>query len=92
MGGEDRKLAFKMKGYISNANYSVKKCILILFINRAYSRRDSGSLSRKSFLATKWTLLDALDRLVESSALKKAVENVYAAYLPKNTHPFLYLR
>ncbi|MEQ2206037.1 hypothetical protein XENOCAPTIV_021414 [Xenoophorus captivus] len=31
------------------------------------------------------------DRLVESSSLKKAVETVYAAYLPKNTHPFLYL-
>lgn len=32
------------------------------------------------------------DRLVESSALKKAIETVYTAYLPKNTHPFLYLR
>ncbi|XP_072247451.1 DNA mismatch repair protein Mlh1 [Leuresthes tenuis] len=64
VGCEDQKLAFKMKGYISNANYSVKKCILILFINH---------------------------RLVESTALKKAVETVYAAYLPKNTHPFLYL-
>ncbi|KAM4687276.1 DNA mismatch repair protein Mlh1 isoform 2-T2 [Discoglossus pictus] len=30
-------------------------------------------------------------RLVESAALKKAIEMVYAAYLPKNTHPFLYL-
>ncbi|TDH01022.1 hypothetical protein EPR50_G00176010 [Perca flavescens] len=64
VGCEDQKLAYKMKGYISNANYSVKKCILVLFINH---------------------------RLVESSALKKAVETVYAAYLPKNTHPFLYL-
>uniref|UniRef100_A0AAQ5XS04 DNA mismatch repair protein MLH1 n=1 Tax=Amphiprion ocellaris TaxID=80972 RepID=A0AAQ5XS04_AMPOC len=64
VGCEDQKLAYKMKGYISNANYSVKKCILILFINH---------------------------RLVESSALKKAIETVYAAYLPKNTHPFLYL-
>nr|XP_046257439.1 DNA mismatch repair protein Mlh1 [Scatophagus argus] len=64
VGCEDQKLAFKMKGYISNANYSVKKCILILFINH---------------------------RLVDSSALKKAIETVYAAYLPKNTHPFLYL-
>lgn len=36
VGCEDQKLAFKMKGYISNANYSVKKCILILFINRTY--------------------------------------------------------
>ncbi|XP_038137362.1 DNA mismatch repair protein Mlh1 isoform X2 [Cyprinodon tularosa] len=64
VGCEDPKLAFTLKGYISNANYSVKKCILVLFINH---------------------------RLVESSALKKAVERVYAAYLPKNTHPFLYL-
>ncbi|XP_053730698.1 DNA mismatch repair protein Mlh1 [Synchiropus splendidus] len=64
VGCEDQKLAFKMNGYISNANYSVKKCILVLFINH---------------------------RLVESSALKKALETVYAAYLPKNTHPFLYL-
>lgn len=32
------------------------------------------------------------DRLVESSALKKAIMTVYTAYLPKNLHPFLYLR
>ncbi|XP_075875199.1 DNA mismatch repair protein Mlh1 [Nelusetta ayraudi] len=64
VGCEDQKLAFKVKGFVSNANYSVKKCILILFINH---------------------------RLVESTALKKAIETVYAAYLPKNTHPFLYL-
>ncbi|XP_013860910.1 DNA mismatch repair protein Mlh1 isoform X2 [Austrofundulus limnaeus] len=61
---EDKKLAFKMKGYVSNANYFMKKCVLVLFINH---------------------------RLVESSALKKVLETVYAAYLPKNTHPFLYL-
>ncbi|XP_030621620.1 DNA mismatch repair protein Mlh1 [Chanos chanos] len=61
---EDQKLAFRMNGYISNANYSVKKCTLILFINH---------------------------RLVESSSLRKAVENVYTSYLPKGTHPFLYL-
>ncbi|KAM9025262.1 DNA mismatch repair protein Mlh1 isoform 1-T1 [Ara ararauna] len=61
---EDTSLAFKMKGYITNANYSVKKCIFLLFINH---------------------------RLVESAALRKAIETVYAAYLPKGTHPFLYL-
>ncbi|XP_043396600.1 DNA mismatch repair protein Mlh1 isoform X2 [Chelonia mydas] len=53
-----------MKGYITNANYSVKKCMFLLFINH---------------------------RLVESTALRKAIETVYAAYLPKSTHPFLYL-
>lgn len=61
---EDPTLAYRLKGYISNANYSVKKCIFLLFIN---------------------------NRLVESNALRKAIETVYAAYLPKNTHPFLYL-
>ncbi|KAE8597185.1 hypothetical protein XENTR_v10016382 [Xenopus tropicalis] len=64
VGCEEEKLAFKMKGYVTNANYSMKKCIFLLFINA---------------------------RLVESTALKKAIETVYAAYLPKNTHPFLYL-
>uniref|UniRef100_A0A8C3VHN1 DNA mismatch repair protein MLH1 n=1 Tax=Catharus ustulatus TaxID=91951 RepID=A0A8C3VHN1_CATUS len=64
VGCEDVNLAFKMKGYITNANYSVKKCIFLLFINH---------------------------RLVESAAMRKAIETVYAAYLPKSTHPFLYL-
>ncbi|XP_071802994.1 DNA mismatch repair protein Mlh1-like isoform X1 [Asterias amurensis] len=61
---ENSKLAFKLRGFISNANYSVKKCIFLLFINH---------------------------RLVDSSSLRKAIEMVYAAYLPKNSHPFLYL-
>ncbi|NXY07684.1 MLH1 protein, partial [Pteruthius melanotis] len=64
VGCEDANLAFKMKGYITNANYSVKKCVFLLFINH---------------------------RLVESAAMRKAIETVYAAYLPKSTHPFLYL-
>ena len=33
-----------------------------------------------------------VDRLVDSSSLRKAVEVVYASYLPKNTHPFVYMR
>ncbi|KAF4801062.1 DNA mismatch repair protein Mlh1 [Turdus rufiventris] len=64
VGCEDANLAFKMKGYITNANYSVKKCVFLLFINH---------------------------RLVESAAMRKAIDTVYAAYLPKSTHPFLYL-
>ncbi|XP_064216218.1 DNA mismatch repair protein Mlh1 isoform X2 [Aotus nancymaae] len=34
IGCEDKTLAFRMNGYISNANYSVKKCIFLLFINQ----------------------------------------------------------
>ncbi|XP_007425810.1 DNA mismatch repair protein Mlh1 isoform X1 [Python bivittatus] len=64
VGCEDATLAFKMKGFVTNANYSMKKCIFLLFINH---------------------------RLVESTALRRAIETVYAAYLPKGMHPFLYI-
>lgn len=85
-----------MKGYISNANYSVKKCILILFINRTYHRNlletQQLAFNLVNVPLNEAVFCDVSDRLVESSALKKAIETVYAAYLPKNTHPFLYLR
>ena len=61
---ENQRFAFKMYGYISNANYSVKKLQFLLFINH---------------------------RLVDSSAMRKAIESLYEAYLPKNSHPFVYL-
>jgi len=32
-----------------------------------------------------------LDRSVDSPAIRKAIEAVYAAYLPKNSHPWVYL-
>ncbi|KAG0308102.1 DNA mismatch repair protein [Dissophora globulifera] len=54
----------KVKGWISNANYSVKKFAFLLFINH---------------------------RSVDSPAIRKAIEAVYASYLPKNTHPWVYL-
>ncbi|KAG0332523.1 DNA mismatch repair protein [Podila horticola] len=53
-----------IKGWISNANYSVKKFAFLLFINH---------------------------RSVDSPAIRKAIEGVYASYLPKNTHPWVYL-
>lgn len=61
---DDARLQFKMTGLISNANYSVAKGVLMLFINQ---------------------------RLVNSPAIKKAIDAVYAAYLPKNQHSFVYM-
>jgi DNA mismatch repair protein MLH1 len=55
---------FKATGWISNANYSVKKTSFILFINH---------------------------RAVESAAIRKAMEQMYATFLPKGGHPFVYL-
>ena len=60
----DDKWGFKASGWTTNANYHVKKTILLLFINH---------------------------RSVESSAIKKAVEQTYSTFLPKGGHPFVYL-
>jgi DNA mismatch repair protein MLH1 len=61
---ESERWGFTANGYVSNANYSVKRTTNLLFINH---------------------------RSVESSAIKKAVEQTYSAFLPKGGHPFIYL-
>ncbi|USP76011.1 uncharacterized protein yc1106_03285 [Curvularia clavata] len=61
---EDDRWGFKCDGWISNANYSVRKTQMMLFINH---------------------------RSVESSVIKKSVEQTYATFLPKGGHPFFYI-
>lgn len=61
---DSSRWGFKAEGWISNANYSVKKTSFILFINH---------------------------RAVESSSIKKSLEQMYATFLPKGGHPFIYI-
>lgn len=62
---EDRKrYGYRASGFVTNANYHVKRTTILLFINH---------------------------RAVESSALRKAIEQTYAAFLPKGGHPFVYI-
>ncbi|KAG5520373.1 hypothetical protein RHGRI_033073 [Rhododendron griersonianum] len=68
---------FKMDGFISNSNYIAKKITMVLFINGtcAYSI----------------DVVELTGRLVECSALKRAIEIVYTATLPKASKPFIYM-
>ncbi|OKL56282.1 hypothetical protein UA08_08467 [Talaromyces atroroseus] len=61
---DNKRLGFTASGLVTNANYHVKRTIILLFINH---------------------------RSVESSALKKAIEQTYSTFLPKGGHPFVYL-
>lgn len=61
---ESDKWGFSASGYCSNANYSGKRTVILLFINH---------------------------RSVESSLVKRAVEQSYQIFLPKGGHPFIYL-
>lgn len=72
------KLGYGMQGLTTNANYSLKKLEFLLFIN--------------SMCGNRLLLLLSLDRLVDCSSLRKAIEAVYSVYLPKHSHPFVYMR
>ncbi|EAW13039.1 mismatch repair ATPase MLH1 [Aspergillus clavatus NRRL 1] len=61
---EDSKLGFRSSGLVTNANYHVKRTVILLFINH---------------------------RSVESTAIKRAVEQTYSSFLPKGGHPFVYI-
>ena len=60
----DARWGFQAAGLASNANYSMKRTTILLFINH---------------------------RCVESTHIRKAVEQIYAPFLPKGGHPFVYL-
>lgn len=52
----------------------------------------AGKVSSANYSQKKGVFLLFINgRLVESTALKKAVDQVYALYLPKGCHPFVYL-
>ncbi|KAI0152417.1 DNA mismatch repair protein MutL [Hypoxylon sp. NC0597] len=54
--------------------------------------KASGWATNANYHIKKTTLLLFINhRSVESSNIKKAVEQTYAAFLPKNGHPFVYL-
>lgn len=61
---ENENLGFSSSGLATNANYHVKKTVILLFINH---------------------------RAVESTVVKRAIEQTYSAFLPKGGHPFVYI-
>lgn len=58
----------------------------------SYGFRAEGLVSNANYSAKRITMLLFINhRSVESSAIKKAVEQTYAAFLPKGGKPFVYL-
>lgn len=77
-------LKVKIKGYVSNSNFSAKKQIFILFINDRLV--DSQGKIRLNIL-----LFSVLTFFFVILGLRKAVDQVYSIYLAKGSHPFIYL-
>ena len=54
--------------------------------------KASGWTTNANYHVKKTTILLFINhRSVESSAIKKAIEQTYSAFLPKGSHPFIYL-
>ena len=60
--------------------------------NDRWGFKSEGLISSANYHSKKTTLLLFINhRSVDSSTIKKAVEQTYATFLPKGGHPFLYL-
>ncbi|RKO85788.1 DNA mismatch repair protein [Blyttiomyces helicus] len=69
-----------------------KELLPVSFENTRWQYKASGHISNANYNTKKMVFLLFINhRLVESSSLKKGIEQLYAAYLPKGTHPFAYL-
>ena len=82
-GASNGDSGWTAQAHFTNANYHSKKSVFLLFINSeeplVYRNVPDG-------------LILFVDRLVESSRIKRALEACYTAILPKGTSPFIYLR
>lgn len=60
--------------------------------NERWGLKSSGWISNANYHGKRLSLLLFINhRAVESSVIKKAVEQTYSTFLPKGSHPFLYL-
>lgn len=76
----------KCRGWVSNANSSwARKGGWMLFINS-----ELPEIPKQRRVIQKRA--DAIDRLVESPKIKKAIDSMYTAYLAKGSNPWVYLR
>ena len=81
-GEPDGRSSWSAQAHFTNANYHSKKMVFLLFINSNDFYNLLCVLLSETFV----------DRLVESSRIKKAIEACYTGVLPKGTSPFIYLR
>jgi len=67
----------------------------LLELSKSFKKLEfklSGYTSNANYNLKKMIFLLFINhRAVENSSLKKAIESIYTTYLPKNTHPFVYL-
>lgn len=90
---DDHAYKFQMHGLVTNANYSNKRMVMLLFINNRLV--DS---SCKTFLfslrVNLFYFVDfSLDLHIRTpiSAIRKMLEELYCLYLPKKAHPWCYV-
>lgn len=82
-------LKLKTKGFVSNANYTAKKLVFILFINDRLVESQGNDNNKLYLFNIKNSF--SIDLTNCNLGLKKAIDQVYSVYLGKGSYPFLYL-
>ncbi|KAF2885086.1 hypothetical protein ILUMI_21089 [Ignelater luminosus] len=60
--------------------------------NESFKFKAHGFMTNVNYSTKKFTFLLFINhRLVECQSLKKCIDQIYSTYLPKNSHPFMYL-
>ncbi|XP_057659014.1 DNA mismatch repair protein Mlh1 [Diorhabda carinulata] len=60
--------------------------------NEQFQFKVNGYISNVNYSPKKFQFLLFINhRLVDCQSLKRSIDHVYSTYLPKNTHPFVYL-
>ena len=69
-----------------------KELLEVSLDNHKYSFKMHAHISNANYSVKKFTFLLFINhRLVDSSSLRKAIQTVYEAYLPKGMQPFVYM-
>lgn len=79
---QNEPLSFRANGFVTNVNYSSKKLIFLLFINHRLV--DCQSTYNENRVHLNYNI-------ILFTGLKKSIDQVYTTYLPKNSHPFIYM-
>lgn len=73
-------------------NAVARELVEFNFENETYKFKAKGFMTNVNYTSKKFNFLLFINhRLVDCQSLKRCIDQVYATYLPKNMHPFVYL-
>lgn len=84
----DNQLQFTMDALVTNVTYSSKKATFLLFINHRLVESTSNQMLAR-MISCEWKKIK--DNHFLFAGIKNGIDHVFATFLPKGSHPFVYI-